>query len=604
MKRIVNGKRKSISTHLLIYFTLLAVIPSGIIASFSHIFASRTIREKISAVYEKTIIQDVHRIDSAIEKIDQLLIILINDPQSVEYIRNLKQAEFPSEIYINTYFLDEALTRSNIIVNTDLVAAIFDEGKLIYTYGCYFPQSFNSDVVPDPFVRGQTGDSFLSNIVPNPQIGYTNEYAYLVTQQIRDSVYRKDLDMLGTVQIYLGSSFFNNIFESGNDIQTVIHLSRENLVLTEEILKNGNESIRDSMEKYPFILENYIDSNGLTTVKHDDNNYFLFYAQSDYSGIKIFKLVPVEYFTEELRFITIFTILILLVTLVPIFIITALITSKISSPIKKIAHAMEQIGDQNFNIKVYAQTYSEIDKICHGFNTMTQEITHLFKEAVLQERNIQEAKIKALRYQLNPHFIHNTLTSIRLLALKERNDKTADMLLLLGKLLKITFKRSSNFVPLSSEIFYIKDYIQLMQMRYDSDIQFQIDVPEEHEMISVPSMLLQPIIENAILHGLNDKLNDGDSRAVIKLSVEQKDTSLYIIIYDNGSGYTEKPRPEISKGTDIGIANIRERLSFLGSGYDLDIESEQGNFTRVIIQIPYIEYEEPGGKTENYIYSR
>lgn len=261
---------------------------------------------------------------------------------------------------------------------------------------------------------------------------------------------------------------------------------------------------------------------------------------------------------------------------------------KLFRPIKDITEAMEKIGKKDFNIHLEAENAGELGVICDGINHMSRELDTLFKKTVLIEKQKKKEQIKALQYQMNPHFLYNTLASLKMLAIQHEEDTIAQNIEALSRLLKNTLTRSTDLITIENELNNIKDYMHLQQFRYKNGIEVIYDTDEKVFEASIPNLLIQPLVENAIMHGLSEKINCKE-RAVLKISAKMDNENVKICIYDNGAGFdTNNISRNMSVGNNIGIKNINDRIKLIfGEEYGLTIKSEISKFTEAQIIIPY-----------------
>lgn len=208
----------------------------------------------------------------------------------------------------------------------------------------------------------------------------------------------------------------------------------------------------------------------------------------------------------------------------------------------------------------------------------------LEKRFVQDAKQKREAELKALQAQISPHFLFNTLTNIRWAAINNNNQKAADMTLALSNLLRMTIINGDEFITLEAEIDNLRHYIKIFQMRQGADINFNIEIPDELKSYPIPKLLLQPIVENALIHGFAD-INRTGSITVMAMSHE---TGVTITIEDNGSGMDmEKPMQKGQKFSGIGIDNVQERIKLnYGENYGLEIESVLGEGTVIKLALP------------------
>lgn len=236
-----------------------------------------------------------------------------------------------------------------------------------------------------------------------------------------------------------------------------------------------------------------------------------------------------------------------------------------------------------------------------AFNQLMQEElneknSRLIKEMEVRmalEKNLRESELQLLQSQVNPHFLFNVLNTINSLAMIEKANKTSEMIYSLSEMLRYTIKNKMHYmVSMAQEIDYNNKYLQIQKVRLGDQIEFTIDIDEALNELKVPFMIIQPLVSNAINHGLFEKGSGG------KLSITSKEDeeNAYIIVEDNGKGIQKDTiraikngtyESKTSRSTGTGLTNVEKRLIHrYGERYRLEIESELGKWTRITVKIP------------------
>jgi sensor histidine kinase YesM len=229
-----------------------------------------------------------------------------------------------------------------------------------------------------------------------------------------------------------------------------------------------------------------------------------------------------------------------------------------------------------------------------GLNKLMQEkLLEETKRRSEYENIIKTLELKTLQSQVKPHFLFNTLNTAARLAYLENAPRTAELVYSLASLLRYSLRNPDQLVSLKEEISCLKHYLHIQEIRYGDHIKSQINIPTEIENILLPIMTLQPIVENAIIHGLEEKEEGG----IITIRAYQKDETIFIEVRDNGVGI-DKKMLEVIKGnieegkghlTGLGLQNVDRRLKmYFGKESGLEITSEKGNGTLVVLKIPII----------------
>ncbi len=268
-----------------------------------------------------------------------------------------------------------------------------------------------------------------------------------------------------------------------------------------------------------------------------------------------------------------------------------------TQPLLRIRRKVDEIADSDFSPDREIEWNNEIGYIGHGINEMAVKIQDLLESRVADEKKKRDLEYRMLLSQINPHFLYNTLNSIKWMATLQNAPGIAEMTVALSRLMKTVIKRKSMMIELREELSFLDDYFLIQQYRYGNAIIYRTDIPEELLSLPIPSFSLQPLMENAIFHGIEPKGGTGS----ITISASRKNTEdVEIILEDDGTGMTAGRIAEVLSDEEhqsgsgffreIGVANINLRLQHsYGESYGLRLVSEPGNGTRAIIRLPYPE---------------
>lgn len=276
----------------------------------------------------------------------------------------------------------------------------------------------------------------------------------------------------------------------------------------------------------------------------------------------------------------------------------------IGIPVRKMRHQLSQISDGDFTPNAEIEWNNELGDIGRGINFLAENIEHLIDTRIADAKEKKDLEYKVLQNQINPHFLYNTLNSIKWMATIQGATGICEMTTSLSRLLRSISKGTKLLIPLSEEIALVKDYFNIQNYRYGGTIVFEVCC-EDDALLDTPiiKFTLQPIVENAIFHGLEPKGGSGTIRITIH-SIEDAGTSrIEIIVWDNGVGITpEKISCLLTSNDDssseffreIGVSNVHKRLQYeFGSAYGIHIESVVGEYTEMHILIPRSPVPEP-----------
>ena len=236
-------------------------------------------------------------------------------------------------------------------------------------------------------------------------------------------------------------------------------------------------------------------------------------------------------------------------------------------------------------IKNYESSNTELNEAIGAYNNMVKSIDDLVEYNTNYSETLKKYEFNFLQMQIKPHFLYNTLDIIQYLAKENKPDDVTYLIKNLSKFYKISLHNKSDLVKIESEIKHISYYTAIENFKHDNSIKLEIDIPDEIQNMLIPKITFQPLVENAINHGILEKdIPEG----YIRITAEKKDDDVYIYIEDNGVGIREDKIREIlsQNSSSVGVANTDKRLKlFFGTQYGLSIESEIGRFTRVIVKI-------------------
>lgn len=263
----------------------------------------------------------------------------------------------------------------------------------------------------------------------------------------------------------------------------------------------------------------------------------------------------------------------------------------ILTPINSLTHAISKVKEGDFGISLPYESKDELGQLSGDFIDMTHQLDSLINENYLVKLKRQEAEMSALVMQINPHFLYNTLDSIHWLAITEGAYDTSEQLETLSSIMKHMLNQGSDYVTLQDELSFIQSYLYIMNRRYGTRIQFEFDIEESLLSYRLLKLLMQPLIENAIVHGLEPQKKGG----IIHISAYTDNDLLFIEVVDDGIGTDEvniqmKLQSTNEEPTIFALKNIQERIHLhYGQEYGLSFHSQQGEGTTVILTLPYQE---------------
>ncbi len=337
------------------------------------------------------------------------------------------------------------------------------------------------------------------------------------------------------------------------------------------------------------------ESNYSFSIDRTDKNTFFHNNLPSYPDWHLVGVLSTQTINESASKLVSFVIIIGMAGIVIVIMLSFVISGRISNPIKKLGESMRIFEEGTIPQKLHVSGHTnEIVTLEHGFNKMIDSIETNIQTIYREQEEKKLAEVAALRYQLqslqqqiNPHFLYNTLNVINYLASEGNVDKIHGFLRALTRLLRATLSNTHEDITLMEEIAILKSYAHIMEYRYKDMFELSIDADPESQRCMVPKLLLQPIVENSLFHGI---LPSG-RRSTIEVQARCADGQLTVSISDNGVGIAEDKLGSLlenKKGfTSIGLKNINDRLILCyGHAAGLTIESKRGAGTTVRFSIP------------------
>ncbi len=315
-----------------------------------------------------------------------------------------------------------------------------------------------------------------------------------------------------------------------------------------------------------------------------------------YKNWYIVKRIPYNVLYQSARETALINILIGIVTLVIVLIATMFVSFKITAPIKVLIDNMKKVEKGEFEADFDSLGNDEIGMLGRHFKLMISKINDLIEREYKLDIENKESQLRVLRSQINPHFLYNALQSIGTLALKSKAVPVYSLLTSLSKIMRYSMNVKEDIVPFISEEMHVKSYLLLQKQRFDEQFEFEVNVSKEVQEISIPKMILQPIVENCFKHGFDQRLE----KATIQIEGKLIDNGMvYICVKDNGVGVNEEQlnriRQELcNEGSKeekqretIGLKNIYDRLQiYYANQAQMWIDSNEENGFMVTIQFP------------------
>lgn len=498
----------------------------------------------------------------------QLLLKKLSTTEGFDYYVNILQLE--------TVLKEYSLLRDNVIVDMIIV----DKNNKVLEMNDVYSGSITEDWY-DNFRINPTYNGFSKkHIVTNN----TNTLSRMMVVTYVMNIYDKQ-----TPDVYLG--------------KLLIHINWD--VLVKPMITDASLGIRihtldkdrnivyspdPKASELPEEAMNQLASEG--SVLNDGQYYFIESIPS--SQWRVMGIVPQTKINANMKYTNYMLLSIGLICLLIMSLLIYPVVSNVTKPLMKLIRGMRQVSKGELNTTIVVTSGDEIEEVAQVFNKMVRDIKNLVDESVLMEKKKRELELQMFMYQINPHFIYNTLNSVIYLARKANAPDIAALTRAFISFLQRTIKNKPEMLStISEEMIYIKDYAQILQYRYNGRMALEWQVEENCLGKQIPRMILYPLVENSIFHGILPSQRQG----WIRISISSAHHQLSVVVEDNGVGMSAEQlgklrsqmgTPFLQEDLDhIGMLNVNNRLKLLfGEQAILNIESRENEGTRIRFSIP------------------
>jgi two-component system sensor histidine kinase YesM len=337
---------------------------------------------------------------------------------------------------------------------------------------------------------------------------------------------------------------------------------------------------------------NSLYNNNQMIMKIEGKEYYCIEYISEEIGTKTVSLIPINRLMKDAKRLQLIFGIIMIMAMMVILIVSKFLSGKICRDIQLLNNCMEKVENGNLQIRAVVQSHDEIGKVTNSFNQMMDQINMLIQEVQEKEESKREAQLNALEAQIQPHFLYNTLASIQHVANMRQETEIEEVSKALSELLRSVLNNRNEYVTLWEEYDYIENFIKIENFKFRNQFEVLWDVEEEIWLYKLPKLIIQPIVENSIIHGIVDMEHGG----IINIKAYREDEFIKIQVIDNGKGITketiEKLEKEIQRSDklgfrQVGIANVFNRIRLLyGEKFGGSIYSYENAFTCIEMRFP------------------
>mgnify|MGYP005768703477 FL=1 len=426
--------------------------------------------------------------------------------------------------------------------------------------------------------------------VPHVWIAAPTEYIVPIYKKICRS---GDLEILGDMVVFVSPSlFFGEEYQYTLDPNTQIYLVDENGQI---VYSDDQDCINGTAENAVNICD-LVDfpihmSDAKQTRTEMADGKLIVYRQSDITELSLVRVIELEKVVREASHFLYMVGALAVVLIVLSFALSLIFSSSFTRPIEEVIKKIQYIAEGNFDYRHdIGPGGKKFELLYQNLYKMENDIKKMIEENRRKEKEKRRLELSMLQMQINPHFLYNTLSSIKWMAVFQRAKGIESMVNSLGIVLQASYSKMDEFVTLDEELDILGHYLNIQKIRYQGKIQMNL-ICKNQQLLScyVPRFILQPVVENAVFHGIAPKDGEGE----IKIIIAEEPGNLKITVEDNGVGMDETVLENVlkrSKGErqgHIGFANVHSRIQLIyGSEYGVHVESLKGKYTKVRIIMP------------------
>ena len=578
-------KNLSIQSSIFMYFTVTAIIAIALI--------SLIIFQRFTNSLNATIIEENSGIVGQLgESVDSYLRNAMKVSDSIYYnvIKNTDISNDDIKKGMNLIYVNN----DNMI---DDIALISGKGELIESMPALRLKDNINVLEKDFFKKSMAESEYINFSMPHIRDLFDrneNSYSWVISLSRAVEVTDEGKATQALLLINLNYRYFEEIFSNvnlGNGGYVYLTNDRGDIIWHPK--QNEIYSGRFNEDnKYAATLKD-----GITVENLRGKNITLNVRTIGYTGWKLVGVTPSAALGIDgikFRFFVLFVADLFLFLLA---MINAFISDKISNPIKRLDGSVREIESGNLDVEIVPSGSYEVEHLGKSIKNMLGRIKVLMSDLVAEHNAKRKSEFDTLQSQINPHFLYNTLDIIVWMIENENSDKAVNIVTALAKFFRISLSKGKNIITVKDEVEHVRNYLMIQNMRFKNRFEYSIDVDEKVLSYSSLKLMLQPLVENAIYHGM--EFMDGDGEIDVK--VFKEDNSLYFTITDNGLGMSEdmvetllsKDFVSSKKGSGIGVKNVNERIKlYFGSEYGLKVESEPDEGTKITIHLPAVVYGE------------
>ena len=583
--------KKTIRNRLLIFFLVIMFLPITTLGVFSNLVYTRIVEGKVDQHTSQMINQIEINIDNYIKSVENILMYISNSEDIINFLNQEDTLKENEEI-----ILKDRIKRSLSIyteVNSEIAGLLVVNNNDEYISNDLEKKTrdkLTKEIWYVEAINQEEKVNFFSKPIGRNLKSYKNYSAEDIITISKAVIDKETNNIIGVIMADINLKKFDEIIRDNYIGETGFFY----------LLDNNNSIVYSPVNPIIYRISNNNFNNDYGSfIKSINNETFkIMYNTSDVTGWKSIGVFSFKDISKDITVMERFTLVITIFTLLLAVFFSLLFTNSIVTPIKELRTLMKGVESGDLDLKFEDKRYNnEFGELGHSFNHMVSEIKELINMVYKEQRSKRKAEIEILQSQIKPHFLYNTLDTIAWMAEDYNAKEIVHLVGALTKVFRIGLSKGKEFIKLRNEIEHINSYLIIQKYRYEDKLSYEINYDKDILDILILKLITQPIVENAIYHGIKEKRGKGN----IRINFSKLDDEILIIVEDNGAGISEEKLQNINSmletgnsfyidsesGSGYGISNVNTRIKLsYGTSYGLRYYSKLGDFTKVEIRLP------------------
>lgn len=562
-------KRYSLLIQLVIYVFIMILALLGIVGGIYYQTSSVAIRQTTEQNTRKTIQQSGQFITSYLQKVKQTTSSLAENEKIKTY------AQTPSQE--NAEQLRQ-LFATILKTDSDLVSAILvtKDGNLIST-DPELTMKTSADMMKEKWYQDAIHKGAMPILTPARRtVSHTIGEKWVIS--IMQEVVDKDGKNLGVVRLDIGyktlEAYLDQLQLGKEGFTFIVNANHDFVYHPKKAVYSSNAEMK-AMAPYLSVKNGYVKSKQAYVSQYQIPN-------SGWTLIGVSSMEQLHAVQTQILWSFIGTGLFALgVCLIGIWFVLRLWIK----PLRDLQATILKVGSGHSDLRANETGSPELVDLARQFNIMLDRIDQLMIAVKEEEQNVRKYELQALSSQINPHFLYNTLDTIVWMAEFNDSKRVVEVTKSLAKYFRLALNQGHEQISLKDEIDHVRQYLFIQKQRYGEKLQYEIKELKQYNDYKIPKLILQPLVENAIYHGIKEMNRQGR----IRVSVSENDTQLIVSIYDNGRGFvaSETTNATLVRLGGVGLKNVNQRLQLqFGKSYHMEIKSEENTYTEIRLYFP------------------